>query len=75
MNAAEVFFDSNVLINLFSTDIAERYRLTVYDGMIIGAALLAGCGVSYSEDLQHRQEIEGSLVIHNPFRDEGEAKV
>ncbi len=56
-------------------DIAERYRLSVYDGMIIGAALLAGCEVLYSEDLQHGQQIEGSLVIHNPFRDKGEAKV
>ena len=41
-------------------DIAERYRLSVYDGMIFGAALRAGCRLLYSEDLQHGQQIEAS---------------
>ncbi len=47
-------------------DVAERYRLSIYDSMIIAAALLAGCDTLYSEDLQDGQRIEG-LVIRNPF--------
>jgi predicted nucleic acid-binding protein len=54
--------------------IAERHRFSIYDGMIIGAALRAGCRVLYSEDLEHGQRIEGSLLVHNPFRDAGESK-
>lgn len=50
-------------------DIAERHRFSVYDGMIVGAALRAGCSVLYSEDLQHGQTIESRLVVRNPFRD------
>ncbi|QXP84280.1 PIN domain-containing protein [Methylococcus sp. ANG] len=47
--------------------IAERYGLSVYDAMILAAALLAGCETLYSEDMQGGQLIEGRLRIHNPF--------
>lgn len=47
-------------------DIAERYRLQIYDALILSAAKLAGCRVLYSEDMQHGQAIEG-VVICNPF--------
>ena len=46
--------------------IAERYRFAIYDGFIVAAALRAGCGVLYSEDLQNGQAIDG-LTIQNPF--------
>jgi predicted nucleic acid-binding protein len=46
--------------------IAERYRWSWYDCIIIAAALQSQCGVLYSEDLQHGQEIE-TLAIENPF--------
>jgi predicted nucleic acid-binding protein len=49
-------------------DIAERYRLSVYDGMIVAAAIQAGCRILYSEDLQHGQQING-VTIQSPFRD------
>lgn len=48
-------------------EIAERYRFSIYDSLIIAAALLAGCKTLYSEDLQHRQVIERQLTIINPF--------
>lgn len=48
-------------------DIAERYRFSIYDSMLIAAALEAGCRTFYSEDLQHGQRIEG-LTIRDPFR-------
>lgn len=47
-------------------DLAERYRLAIYDSMIIAAALRAGCTVLHSEDLADGQVIEG-LTIRNPF--------
>lgn len=47
-------------------DIAERYRLSIYDAMIIAAALQAGCRVLHTEDLNNGQAV-GRLVIRNPF--------
>jgi predicted nucleic acid-binding protein len=35
--------------------------------MIVAAALNAGCTTLFSEDLQHRQIIDGALTIRNPF--------
>jgi predicted nucleic acid-binding protein len=47
-------------------DIVERYRLSLYDGLIVAAATRAGCTTLYAEDLQHGQSI-GRLTIRNPF--------
>jgi predicted nucleic acid-binding protein len=47
-------------------EIAERYKFSIYDSMLIAAALQAGCTTFYSEDLQHSQVIDG-LTIRNPF--------
>lgn len=47
--------------------IAERYRLSVYDGMILASALDAGCSIVYTEDLHDGQVIEDGLTIRNPF--------
>ena len=47
--------------------IAERYQFSIYDAIIVSAALLANCATLYSEDLQDRQVIEGQLTIENPF--------
>lgn len=51
----------------FGLQIAERYGFSVYDSLIIAAALIAECGTLYSEDLQSGQVIDGRLVIQNPF--------
>lgn len=48
--------------------VAERYGLSMYDALIVAAALLAGCKTLYSEDMQHGQAIERQLTIHNPFK-------
>jgi len=48
--------------------IAERHGLSVYDAMIVAAALLAGCKTLVSEDLQDGQIFEEILKIQNPFR-------
>lgn len=47
-------------------DVAERCGLSIYDSMIVAAALLAGCDTLCSEDLQDGQRIDG-LLISNPF--------
>ena len=50
-------------------DIAERFGFSLYDSMIVSAALQSGCTILYSEDMQHGQIIEGQLRITNPFLD------
>ncbi len=47
--------------------IQDRYRLSWYDSLIVGAAQHAGCSVLYSEDLQHGQRF-GSVTVQDPFR-------
>lgn len=49
-------------------DLAERYGFSTYDSLIVAAAIEAGCGTLYSEDLQHGQRIGDDLVVVNPFR-------
>ena len=46
--------------------IVRNHELSIYDSLIVAAALQAGCPMLYSEDLQHGQTI-GRLTIHNPF--------
>ena len=48
--------------------LVERYGFSLYDAMLIAAALSAGCTRLYSEDLQHGQLINRQLRIVNPFR-------
>lgn len=47
--------------------LAERYRLSIYDGMIVSSALDAGCETLWSEDMQDGLSIDGRLKIVNPF--------
>jgi predicted nucleic acid-binding protein len=47
--------------------IAARYRFAIFDSMLLAAALLAGCRIFYTEDLQHGQLICRQLRVVNPF--------
>ena len=47
--------------------LAERYQLSVYDSMIVSAALSAECDTLLSEDLQNGLLINGRLRVLNPF--------
>ncbi|MGH6932028.1 MAG: PIN domain-containing protein [Dongiaceae bacterium] len=47
-------------------DLAERWGFSIYDCLIVAAALRAGCKTVYSEDLQPGQRID-KLTIRNPF--------
>lgn len=48
--------------------IAERYRISHWDGAIIAAAEALGAETLYTEDLSHGQ-IYGSVRAENPFHD------
>jgi predicted nucleic acid-binding protein len=48
-------------------ELADRYGLSVYDGLIVASALEAQCSVLWSEDMQNGLVIEGVLRIKNPF--------
>ncbi len=47
--------------------IAQSHNYTVYDSLVVAAALEAGCATLYSEDLHDGQTIDGQLTIRNPF--------
>ena len=46
---------------------AERYNLSIYDAMIVAAALHAGCDTLWSEDMQDGMVLGEGLRIVNPF--------
>lgn len=48
--------------------IADKYGYSIYDALIVAAALEAGCATLYSEDLQDGQVMSQQLTILNPFR-------
>lgn len=53
-------------IHQSAVEIARRYNYRIYDALILAAALAAGCGTLYSEDMQNGQKIR-DLTIRNPF--------
>ncbi len=48
--------------------LGARYGFSVYDAMIVAAALRNGCSRLLSEDMQHGLIVEDLLRIENPFR-------
>lgn len=48
-------------------DLLRRYNLSVYDAVLVAAALEAGCSTLYSEDMQAGLVVDGRLDIVNPF--------
>ena len=55
-------------VHRLGTEVARRYLLSVYDAMIVAAALLADCTTLYSKDMHDGLVIEDRLTIVNPFR-------
>jgi predicted nucleic acid-binding protein len=49
-----------------AVNIAERYGYSIFDSLIIAAALHVGARTLYSEDMRDGQAIDG-LTIRNPF--------
>lgn len=48
-------------------EMAERWRYSFFDSLIVAAARVGGCRTLYTEDLQHGQEVEGVRIV-DPFR-------
>ena len=46
--------------------LSGKHHLSWYDSLIVAAAIQAGCGLLYSEDLQSGRHF-GELEIENPF--------
>ena len=70
---SESCHNNNLYINISSTLIkackmAEEYKYSYYDSLIISAALLCDCTLLYSEDMKDNQIINGVLKISNPFK-------
>ncbi|MFH1176192.1 MAG: hypothetical protein V1750_02200 [Acidobacteriota bacterium] len=49
-----------------AVDLAQRYKLSLWDAAIVEAARLAGCGVLCSEDLAAGATYAG-VTVTNPF--------
>ncbi|QFT48885.1 MULTISPECIES: PIN domain-containing protein [unclassified Roseivivax] len=47
--------------------VAEKYQLSVYDAMIVSAALIAGCTTLWTEDMHDGLLVENRLRVVNPF--------
>ena len=54
--------------------IADRYRLSFYDALMLAVALSGGARTFYSEDMQHDLLIDDTLRIADPFRQESPAR-
>lgn len=58
-------------LDLYTHDVGvalqARYKFSVYDSMIVAAALIADCETLWSEDMHDGLLVEGRLRIRNPF--------
>lgn len=59
--------DLSVQTHLVGRALAEKYQLSVYDAMIVSAALIAGCTTLWSEDMHDGLLVEDQLRVMNPF--------
>ncbi len=55
-----------VEIHLHALRLSDRYGFSIWDGLIVAAALEAKCSTLLTEDMQHGQVVEG-VRIENPF--------
>ena len=47
--------------------LSQRYRLKIYDALIVTVALEARCTTLFSEDMHDGLIVDGRLTIRNPF--------
>jgi predicted nucleic acid-binding protein len=66
MSFCDIFIVNEITIQQ-AVFIKGRYGYTYYDSLILASALESNCSVLYSEDFQHKQIIENSLEIMNPY--------
>ena len=59
--------DFDLTTQIKALKLKDRYQFQFYDALIVATALENNCTVVYSEDMQHKMLIDGSLKIINPF--------
>lgn len=57
----------DALVQMQGFRLARRYGFSIYDAMIVAAALAAGCDTLWSEDMHDGLVVDGLLTIRNPF--------
>ena len=67
IDVAEVVNEEIELI-FAAFEIHERYKISLYDGLIVAAAMKSKCKVLFSEDMQDGLVIDEALKIVNPFK-------
>ena len=58
--------NADATLILDAITLSERYLISLWDALIVQAALRAGAEILYTEDLQDSQAFE-TLTIQNPF--------
>jgi predicted nucleic acid-binding protein len=51
---------------VLAVELSQRYRLRIFDGMILASAILSGAQTLLTEDM-HDGQVIGSVKIRNPF--------
>ena len=54
-------------VHALGLDLLERYRFSVYDSMIVAAALISECTVLWTQDLQSGLKVDRRLELRDPF--------
>lgn len=54
-------------IHAYGLSLCERYSISVYDSMIVAAAIASGCERLWSEDMHDGLLVDDRLAISNPF--------
>jgi predicted nucleic acid-binding protein len=52
---------------LSAIDLRRLHNFSLWDALILRAAMLTGCAVLFSEDMQQAREVDGVRIV-NPFR-------
>ena len=65
---------SNCDVNIISVEeihkaffVSKKYGFSFWDALIVSSALENKCTILYTQDMQHKQVIEKTLAIINPF--------
>lgn len=57
----------NIDVHELGIKLAEKYKFSLYDAMIVASACQAGCSCVWSEDMHDGLVVEGIVTIKNPF--------
>ncbi len=52
---------------LAAVELRGRYSFSFWDSLVVAAALQTGCGLLYTEDMQHGLLVDDRLKVVNPF--------